>query len=252
LDPAALDVSFSPLQNGEYRGPKSDGGRLQFALRVRNRSAESRAVEVRVWKVAQWGTALGLSRPAGTEAWRPAMGHFERVSYLGRTSEAAPDAPISGWIQTRAPADLYVEFEKPVDPAAVPRGDLVAELRGAAGVVPVGFVAGASYGANWSWQRVGSVPACPEGAELVIRAKNPAGDAIAHLHVDHYALVSPGTWAPAGEGHLDLQRFEERTLQIDADAAEDAAAPKGNVYFFEIFDPKFKTYRSLLWHVGAP
>jgi hypothetical protein len=252
-DPAALDVWFSPLEDGRYAGPRRQDGALEFGLRVRNRSGEPRSVEVHARAAPQVGAALGLSRPAGTEAWRPVAGHFGKVSYLARLSEAVPEAPLSGWIQTAGPTELYVELERSADRAAPPPGDLIAELRGPGDEVQqVGLIsAAAQLGPGWGWQRVGSLPPSPQGATLVLTAKKPAGEAQARVHVDHFAAVAPlvtAVWEPVGEGHLDLQGFEEAALKLSVKSVEDPSATDGDTYLIEVFDPKFKVYRSLLWH----
>lgn len=247
LDPAALDISFEPRDGARYTGPLENDDRLRFRVHLHNRSAEARPIAIQVRSATEMRSALSLDREPGVEAWRPVHGHFGKVSYLARLSEARPSAALSGPLYAIGGSELFIESET-LAPERSP-GELRIDVRDVLGrVQPIGRIpAGGEPG--WKWRHVGRVPALQNEATLILTAENSAGGSEAYVHIDNIALVPQapeGTWIPLTEVPLDLDGREERVMELDL--GSNTVSGESRTLLFEFVDTRFNVYRSLLWH----
>ncbi len=241
LDPAALDVSFEPLNGARYAGPEAVDGAQRFRVHLRNRSAETRPVEVRAYAATDVFSAMALHREPGVEAWRPVHGHFGKVSYLARLGEARPSATLSGPLYAFGEAELYIESETLT--ADRHPGELRVDVRDVLGrVETIGRIA-ADGEPGWGWRRIGRVPALQNGAMLLLTAESSAGAAEAYVNIDKIALLPvDAAWAPVAESATELGSFEEKSVELTLNAGD------AHTILFEFVDTRFNVYRSLLWH----
>lgn len=247
LDPAALDISFEPLDGTRYAGPDTANGAARFNLHLRNRSAETRPIGLTVRGAAEFQSAMALDREPGVEAWRPVHGHFGKVSYLARLSDARPSATLSGPIYVFGENELYIESES-LAPDRHP-GALRVEARDVLGRIhPIGHIA-AGGEPGWGWRHVGRIPELQNGAVLILTAENTQGGAEAYVHIDKIAFVPASAdgaaWTPLMESSTELAPFGDQTTELTFNAGNSRAL------LFEFVDTRFNVYRSLLWHAGA-
>ncbi len=247
LDPSALDVSFQPLDGARYSGPAATPDGQRFDMNLRNRSAESRPIAIRVHAAEDVYSAMALDREPGMEAWRPVHGHFGKVSYLARLNETRPSATLTGPLYVFGESELFIEAET-LPPDRHP-GELRVEVRDVLGRIhPVGRIA-AGGEPGWRWRHVGRIPALQNGAMLILTAENTQGEADAYVHIDKIAFLLPsansGDWTPVKEYLVELDPLGQSNVALTIDAGDSRAL------LFEFTDARFNVYRSLRWHAGA-
>jgi len=247
LDPSALDVSFQPLHGARYAGPEATSDGQSFHIFLQNRSAKVRPIRIRAYPAREVYSAMALDREPGVEAWRPVHGHFGKVSYLARLSDARPSAVLTGPLYAFGESELFIEAET-LSPDRYP-GELRVEVRDVLGRVhPIGRI-GAAGEPGWSWRHVGRIPELQNGATLMLTAENVQGGAEAYVHIDKIALVAPawdGTaWTSIPEMSTELDPLGPLNIEWGPHLGD------AHAVLFEFVDTRFNVYRSLLWHPTA-
>lgn len=248
-DPAALDVGL-----GDFSLTGSE-----YTVRVRNRSTNSRELDVMVRSASSTFSSLGFARETGSDVWRPWFGYEGRIINWARTSAEAPSGTLRCELQPSDEQDLFIELAgEPADSDAV-SANLVVEVRMPDGTIQtITMIAGAPMDMTQSniWQHIGRIPPLPEGGTLELRALSPNGADVARLQLGQVALVSIDNngFEPVAHTTATIAPLSEKTVAVNV--PEDARQ-NDSALLFEVNDPQYRVHRFLVHHVlrhalGAP
>ncbi len=257
-DPAALDIWF----DAAYAAPAAAGsgdspGLLALPVHLRNRSLETRPIELRVREAAAVYAALSFDREPDSQVWRPARTHLGKVAY-----HAGLDGPEAAGSLRRLPGlrgeyEVYVEMFRDSGEVNETRGALRVDVLDAGGNTRrvstlEGYDPRAATG--WHWLHAGRVRLAADSM-LVLTAFNPDGLPQAAVDIDHVALVpashgEPAAWSGIALVEGVLEGKQEITIPVRIPG--NALASGANVLLFEVLDAEYNVYRSLVRHVDTP